>query len=172
MLTLGIDPGTATTGFGLVIEKKSKLKHVAYGCFKTSSKEKAETRLSIIYKELKKVVKKHKPDAVAIEKIYFGKNVTSAMSVAQARGIILLACAELQLPIAHYSPLEVKLAVTGYGKADKYQVQTMVKKLLSLKDIPKPDDAADALAIAICHLHSYKVLKKVLTNDLTSKRRS
>ncbi|MDD5382737.1 MAG: crossover junction endodeoxyribonuclease RuvC [Candidatus Margulisbacteria bacterium] len=158
MLTLGVDPGTATTGYGLIAEKGEKLVFVDHGVILTSSKETAQSRLRNIYVEIKKLIKKHRPEAIAIEKLFFGANTKTAIAVGQARGMTLLAAAEAKVPVAEYTPLEVKMAVTGYGKADKKQVQQMVKTLLGLAIVPKPDDAADALAIAICHLHSYKVL--------------
>ena len=157
MLILGIDPGTATTGFGLIVEKNDKLVFVNHGTIKTSKKESAQARLHIIYSELKKIIAAYKPKAIAVEKLFFGVNAKTAISVGQARGMSLLAAAEAGIPIAEYTPLEVKMAVTGYGKADKKQVQQMVKILLSLDEVPKPDDAADALAIAICHMNSYKL---------------
>jgi crossover junction endodeoxyribonuclease RuvC len=157
MLTLGIDPGTATTGFGLITEKKSRLVFVDHGVITTTPKESSQGRLRRIYGDLKKIMKDYKPRVVAIERIYFGVNTKTAIAVGQARAMALLTAAELKIRVAEYSPLEVKLAVTGYGRADKKQVQHMVKTLLGLSEIPKPDDAADALAIAICHVHSYKL---------------
>ena len=157
MLTLGIDPGTATTGFGLIAEKKDKLVFVDHGTIKTSKNESSQARLRKIYGELKKLIVAYKPKAIAVEKLFFGVNAKTAISVGQARGMSLLAAAEAGIPIAEYTPLEVKMAVNGYGKADKKQVQQMVKTLLGLSELPKPDDAADALAIAICHLNSYKL---------------
>ena len=158
MLILGIDPGTATTGFGLIAEKKSKPQFVDHGVIKTSPKETSQGRLRRIYNGLKKLMLDYKPKVVAIERLYFGTNTKTAIAVGQARGLALLAAAEQRIQVAEYSPLEVKMAVTGYGRAEKQQVQQMVKSLLGLSDLPKPDDAADALAIAICHLHSYKLL--------------
>ena len=157
MLILGIDPGTATTGFGLITEKKDKLVFVDHGAIITSKNMTSQERLRTIYVYLKGILKDYKPNVMALEKIFFGKNAKTAIAVGQARGIMLLAAAEMKVPVAQYSPLEVKLAVTGYGKADKKQVQEMVTRLLRLSFTPKPDDAADALAIAICHLHSYKM---------------
>ncbi|MFH1361893.1 MAG: crossover junction endodeoxyribonuclease RuvC [bacterium] len=157
MLTLGIDPGTAATGFGLVEARGSKLVFIDHGVIKTSSKETPHNRLRLIYLEMIKLIKNYKPTHLAIERLFFGKNTQTAISVGQARGITLLAAAELRVPVAEYTPLEVKVAATGYGRADKKQVQHMVKTLLGLSEIPKPDDAADALAIAICHHHSHKI---------------
>jgi len=157
MLTLGIDPGCATTGFGLITEKGDKLAFIDHGVIITTPKETAQDRLRKIYVDLKKLLIDYKPKAIAIEKLFFGKNTKTAIAVSQARGMALLAAAEARIPVSEYTPLQVKLAVSGYGKADKQQVQQMVKTLLRLSFVPKPDDAADALAIAICHVHSYRL---------------
>ncbi|OGC21347.1 crossover junction endodeoxyribonuclease RuvC [candidate division WOR-1 bacterium RIFOXYB2_FULL_42_35] len=157
MRTLGIDPGIATTGFGLVEENGQKLVFVEHGVIKTSPQQNSKDRLQKIFIEAKKIIKDFKPQAVAIEKLFFGKNAKTAMAVSQARGIMLLSAAEAGVSVTEYSPLEVKIALTGYGRAEKKQIQQMVKILLGLADVPKPDDAADALAIAICHHHSYKL---------------
>lgn len=157
MLTLGIDPGTATTGFGLVSQEGGKLLHVKHGCIVTSPKETSQGRLARIYGELKKLILEYKPNVIAVERLFFGQNTKTAMAVGQARGIVLLAAAEGKVPVSEYTPLEVKLALTGYGKAEKRQIQQMVRVLLRLAEAPKPDDAADALAVAICHIHSYKL---------------
>ena len=157
MLTLGIDPGTAATGFGLVRQQGGKLSYVSCGCVSTSPKETSQGRLAKIYAELKKLILDYKPDSVAVERLYFGENSKTAMAVGQARGMALLAAAEGKVPVSEYTPLEVKMALTGYGRAEKKQIQQMVRILLKLADVPKPDDAADALAVAICHLHSYKL---------------
>jgi crossover junction endodeoxyribonuclease RuvC len=160
MLTLGIDPGTAILGWGLVEENDDGLKLLSYGCVKTSSKMTASQRLGMLHSELKSIIKKYKPNHLAVEKLFFGANAKTAISVGQARGVVLLVAAEEALPVAEYTPLQVKIAATGYGRADKNQMQQMVKTLLRLTEIPKPDDAADALAVAICHLNSYKVESK------------
>jgi crossover junction endodeoxyribonuclease RuvC len=157
MLTLGIDPGTATTGYGLITEKRDRLVFVDHGIISTSKDESSQGRLRSIYRGVKKIFIDFKPDVIAVEKLFFGTNSKTAISVGQARGIVLLAAAEMKIPLSEYTPLEVKMAVTGYGKADKKQVQQMVKTLLGLSFIPKPDDAADALAVAICHQHSYRL---------------
>jgi crossover junction endodeoxyribonuclease RuvC len=156
MPTLGIDPGTATTGFGLVKEEKG-LRLIDFGCIRTSKAETPSKRLSQLYVELKKIIKKYQPHVVAVEKLFFNKNSKTAMAVGQARGMALLAAAEMGIPVTEYSPMEVKVAVTGYGLAEKQQVQKMVQNIFKLKEAPKPDDAADALAVAICHLHSHKL---------------
>ena len=154
MKALGIDPGTATTGYGILEGEADSLKVIDYGCIKTSSRETAHSRLAKINKDLKKLISKHKPNCIVVEKLFFGKNARTAMSVGQARGVILLAASQAGVEIAEYTPLEVKMALTGYGRADKNQIQQMVKRLLKLKTLPKPDDAADALAVALCHINS------------------
>ena len=154
-LVLGIDPGTATTGFGLVREKTDgSLESVDYGIISTPKDMAAHYRLVQLYDELRKLIKHHKPDSVAVEKLFFQRNVSTAIAVGQARGVVMLAIAQANLDVAEYTPNEVKQAVAGYGSADKKQVQEMVRVLLGLPSIPKPDDAADALAIAITHVHT------------------
>jgi crossover junction endodeoxyribonuclease RuvC len=154
MIVIGIDPGTAITGYGLVQERSDgQIEAVAYGVVTTPAKMPLPERLQMIYHGLVAVVDKHAPERAAVEKLLFGRNVTTAMSVGQARGVALLALVNSGLAIAEYTPMEVKQAVAGYGNADKTQVQEMVKLLLGLDDIPRPDDAADALAVAITHLH-------------------
>jgi crossover junction endodeoxyribonuclease RuvC len=162
MLTLGIDPGTATTGYGLVRQQGDKLFYVACGCILTTPKETSQERLAKIYHEIKQLIVAYRPDCVAVERLFFGENTRTAMAVGQARGIALLAAAEGKVKVAEYTPLEVKLALTGYGKAEKRQIQQMVRVMLKLSDIPKPDDAADALAVAITHLNSHKFRARVL----------
>ncbi|MBT3240015.1 MAG: crossover junction endodeoxyribonuclease RuvC [Chloroflexi bacterium] len=157
MLVLGIDPGTAITGYGLVREAQDgSLLAVAHGAITTSSKMAMPDRLVRIYKELNEVIKLHRPDSSAVEKLFFAKNVKTGISVGQGRGVVLLSLAQAEIPIAEYAPVEIKQAVVGYGAADKKQVQEMVKMLLGLDDIPRPDDAADGLAVAICHIHSVR----------------
>lgn len=149
MIILGIDPGTATTGYGL-IKKGKKLNAIDYGCIRTSADLSAPERLNKLYQELNSLIRKHKPDIVAVEDIFFFKNLKTAIKVSQARGVILLTAVKKKTKIMEFTPLQVKQAVACYGRADKVQVQKMVKTLLGLKEIPKPDDAADALAVAIC----------------------
>ena len=156
MLIIGIDPGTAKTGFGLVRETDNGMEVVDYGVVVTPAGERPEIRLFQIYDELTKLMLLHRPTSGAVERLFFQRNVSTAIAVGQARGVAMLVMAQNSVPVSEYTPLEVKQAVTGYGKADKNQVQQMVKALLELEDIPRPDDAADALAIAICHLHSMK----------------
>ena len=158
MLVIGIDPGTAITGYGLVREDKSgDLVAVDYGVIETPAKMPMPERLLQLYQQLKKIALLHRPDSAAVEKLFFQKNVRTAISVGQGRGVAILALAEAQLEVGEYTPLEIKQAVSGYGGADKAQMQQMVRVLLNLDDIPRPDDAADALAVAICHLHSARM---------------
>lgn len=158
MLVIGIDPGTAITGYGLVQENPDgSLTAVKFGVIQTASDMDMPERLLELHRSLNEILLLHQPECGAVEKLFFQRNVRTALSVGQARGVALLALAEHSLPVAEYSPLEVKQAVAGYGGADKNQVQQMVRALLVLDDVPRPDDAADALAIAICHLHSSKV---------------
>ena len=160
-VVIGIDPGTAITGYGLIKESKSgDLTWLTHGVITTPSDWDEPRRLLHLYRSLLEIIKDSKPDCAAVEKLFFQKNVKTALNVGQGRGAALIAVAEAELPIGEYSPLAIKLAVVGYGKADKKQVQQMVKLLLGLKDIPRPDDAADALAVAICHLHSTRGLIK------------
>ncbi len=156
-LVLGIDPGTATTGYGLVRERADgSLEAVEYGVILTAAGEPAHQRLSVLYHRLKEILLLHRPDRVAVEKLFFQTNVKTAIAVGQARGVVLLAISEAGLDPGEYTPNEVKQAVAGYGSADKRQVQEMVRVLLALPEIPKPDDAADALAIAITHLNTQR----------------
>jgi crossover junction endodeoxyribonuclease RuvC len=158
MLVIGIDPGTATTGYGLVRETEDgSLVMVDYGVFLTPANLSMPLRLLELYQKLKAILLLHRPESGAVEKLFFQRNVTNALSVGQARGVALLALAEAGLGVAEYTPMEVKQATAGYGGADKNQVQQMVRALLGLSDIPRPDDAADALAVAICHLHSARM---------------
>lgn len=156
MKVLGIDPGTATTGFGVVESKGTRLLHIAHGVITTPAKSPFAGRLALIFERMESLLEEHQPDAVAIEKLYFKQNVTTGITVAQARGVIALAAARGKYPIGEFSPTEVKSAVTSNGRASKRQVQEMIKILLNLSDIPRPDDAADALGIAICQLHAGK----------------
>lgn len=156
MLVLGIDPGTATTGFGLVEGGYGKERLVRYGVIKTSAVLSMPQRLAQINREYDQLLVDYRPDAVAIEQIFHHKNAKTVITVAQSRGVLLMAAALREIVVAEYTPLQVKQSVTGFGRADKKQVQAMVQKILKLEDIPRPDDAADALAIALCHLHSYR----------------
>lgn len=154
MRVLGIDPGTATTGYGVVESEGNRLRHIAHGVITTPAHTHFADRLHTIHQQTCDLIRLHAPEAVSIEKLYFGRNVTTGISVAQARGVLALAAVQHNLPIGEFSPLEVKSAVVGYGKATKQQVQNMIKILLNLDSIPRPDDAADALAIAVCQIHT------------------
>lgn len=150
MVILGVDPGTATTGYGIVKNDNGKLSAIEYGCIRTSKSNSLPDRLLEIYSDLNKVIKKYKPALIAVESVYFYNNVKTAITVAEGRGVVLLCARQNKIPVAEFTPLQVKNSLTSYGKAEKKQVQQMVKTLLNLKSIPKPDDAADALALAIC----------------------
>ncbi|MDD2753284.1 MAG: crossover junction endodeoxyribonuclease RuvC [Candidatus Portnoybacteria bacterium] len=156
MMILGIDPGTARIGAGLIEYKNKKAAIKCYDCFTTSTGDSTAARLDDLHKQLTRFIKKHKPDIMAVEELFFFKNQTTAIKVSQARGVILLAAAQQGLKIYEYTPLQIKRALTGYGRAEKNQIQQMVKMILNLKEIPRPDDAADALAIAVCCAHSLK----------------
>lgn len=157
MIILGIDPGIARTGWGVIEEKGSRVTALAYGCFETSSSDAAPLRLKNIYHKIMSVIDIYHPEALSIEELFFNTNAKTAFVVGQARGVVLLASVEKNLSIDVYTPLQVKIAVSGYGRADKAQVGQMVKTLLSLPDVPKPDDTADALAIALTHAFSRKM---------------
>ncbi len=150
MKILGIDPGTATTEFGVIEKKNGKLNHLDHGVVSTSKKLPMSNRLLVLFCDIEELIGKHKPDIIAIEQLFFARNVTTALTVGQARGVVLLAAQKADLHLVEFTPLQVKQSVTGYGQATKKQVQEMVMKILRLKTLPKPDDAADALAIAIC----------------------
>lgn len=152
-IILGVDPGIADTGYGVISDDKGKLTCLTYGSIKTSAKDDLITRLSQLHLELDKIIKKYQPAFVAVEELFFSKNVKTALIVGHARGVILLTIKQNNLPVFEFKPSQVKQAVSCYGAAKKDQVQKMVKTLLRLKEIPKPDDAADALAIAMCALN-------------------
>ena len=154
MRILGIDPGFAIVGWGIVDYEGSRFKVVAYGSIQTPAGERLEKRLKSIYDDLSAIIEKFRPDALAVEELFFNTNITTGIKVAQARGVILLCAEQKGIETAEYTPLQVKQSVTGYGRADKKQVITMVTMLLGLAKPPKPDDTADALAIAVCHAHS------------------
>jgi crossover junction endodeoxyribonuclease RuvC len=158
MITLGIDPGTAITGYGIIQEEQDgNLKVLDYGVIRTRADLSQANRLASLYNRIKEILLLHHPETGAVEKLFFERNVKTAIHVGQARGVTLLAMAEQGLEIGEYTPLEVKQAVVGYGGADKNQVQQMVRTILGLETVPQPDDAADALAVAICHIHSIKI---------------
>lgn len=164
MRVLGIDPGYAIVGYGVIDYNSNRFGIVEYGAVLTEAGTRFTERLFKIYLEISEIIKKTKPDALSIEKLFFNTNTTTAIDVAQARGVILLAAKQNQIPVFEYTPLQVKSAVTGYGKADKKQVMEMTKNLLGLKAVPKPDDTADALAVAICHAHSAGSLLGILNS--------
>ncbi len=157
MRILGIDPGIARMGWGVIEVQSAKCKVQSCGCIETAAKLRVEERLLIIHKKLDEIIIEHKPDVLAIEELFFNTNAKTAFIVGQARGVVLLTAAEKNLSVAIYTPLQVKMAMTGYGRAEKTQVGQMVKVLLKLPSIPKPDDTADALAVALTHAFSHKV---------------
>jgi crossover junction endodeoxyribonuclease RuvC len=155
VIVLGIDPGTARTGYGLVSREGSALRMIDYGCLETIDDRPLAARLLLIHDGLTDLIETHRPEAVGVERLFFNKNVQTAFAVGQARGVVLLAAAQHGLPVVELGPNEVKLAVTGYGRATKDQVQRMVALLLAMAEVPRPDDAADALAVAICTAHAW-----------------
>lgn len=157
MIILGLDPGIARTGWGIVESLKGKIKVIDYGCVETEPEENISERLYIIYKKISKLFADYKIDILAIEELFFNTNAKTALLVGQARGVLLLIGAQKAIPLSVYTPLQVKVAVTGYGRAEKNQIGQMVKILLNLPGIPKPDDVSDALAVAITHVFSNKM---------------
>ena len=159
MLVFGIDPGTAITGYGLVrLAENGDLSLVDYGAVLTSANQPMSERLLDIHQKLNDIISLHRPDCGAVEKLFFQKNVRTAIAVGQARGVAIVTLAENDIPVSEYTPLEVKQAVAGYGGADKNQVQQMVRVILNMTEIPKPDDAADAIAVAICHINNSRMI--------------
>ena len=154
MIILGIDPGLATVGWGVIRAEGGKLKPVAYGTVRTPADMSTEKRLGSIYRDTGLLIEKYSPDAASVEELFFNTNITTGIRVAEARGVLLLCCSNYGIPVYEYTPLQAKQAVVGYGRAEKNQIISMVTRILSLPEPPKPDDAADALAIAICHAHS------------------
>ena len=150
---LGIDPGLADTGFGVIVERGTTLSALACGSIKTAAGTPAAERLRRIHHDVTALIKKYRPNVVAVEQLFFCKNVKTALAVGQARGVVILAAGQRGIPIREFTPLQIKLALSGYGKAGKRQVQQMVKAVLKLSTLPQPDDAADALAAAICCAH-------------------
>ena len=160
MITLGVDPGTAILGYG-VVAGEDEPAAVAYGVLRTPSDQPMPARLLTLYEGIRALIAEHRPDVLAIEQLLFGRNVTTALAVGQARGVVLLAAAQAGMPVAEYKPAQVKEAVVGYGKAEKQQMQEMVRLLLRLPAVPHPDDAADALAVAICHVHTARFFARL-----------
>ena len=154
MRILGIDPGVAIVGFGLIESERGAVRMLQYGAVNTSAGMPLATRLVQIEQDLTQLIQQFKPDEIAIEELFFSKNITTGIAVAHARGVILYTAERLHLPVYEYTPMQIKQAVVGYGLADKHQVMDMTRRLLKLRSIPRPDDAADALAIAMCHARS------------------
>lgn len=165
MKILGIDPGTARTGYGLVRTVGQKVSLLDYGCIETSPDRTVSQRLVRTYREVKKIIRREKPHYVIIEKLFFFRNTKTVMTVSQSRGVVLLACEENRVPIFEYTPLEIKQTLSGYGRANKREIQKRVKEILRLKELPRPDDAADALAAALC----YYLKKNHLKGELKDK---
>ena len=157
MRILGIDPGIARTGWGIIEVQRAKCKGQNYACIETSASLRSEQRLKSIYDSVINIIKEHKPNVLAVEELFFNTNAKTAFVVGQARGVVLLAASKSNIPVAIYTPLQVKIAVTGYGRAKKSQIGQMVKTILKLEKIPKPDDTSDALAVAITHAFSQKM---------------
>ena len=153
MRIIGIDPGYAIMGVGVVDYKGSRFTPVYFGSITTDTHTANEQRLEILYDELTKIIREYEPECASVEELFYNTNATTAIMVGEARGMALLACAKAGISISEYTPLQIKSALTGYGRADKKQVQAMVKMILGLSEVPKPDDTADALAAAICHAH-------------------
>lgn len=166
MIILGIDPGTAITGYGIINVIGNKFYKVNHGVILTSASMSLPKRLQKIFEEINNVIIENKPEQMAIEQVFFNKNTKTALSVGHARGVIFLSGVLNNLPIAEYTPLQIKQSVVGYGRAEKHQIQKMVATVLGLREIPKPDDAADALAVAICHAQSYKLNSILLGGKL------
>ena len=160
-IILGIDPGTATMGWGVIRQEGNRLSYVQHGAVTTPSQWEMPRRLGRLFDGVTELVKGYRPETVAVEELFFNTNVTTAITVGQARGVVLLAAYRAGIEVAEYTPLQVKQAITSYGRAEKRQMQEMVKSLLRLREIPKPDDAADGLAIAVCHAFSSRIGGKV-----------
>lgn len=165
MLVLGIDPGTAITGYGIVRYDGDTLEPVTYGVITTSTGSPLALRLRHLHRELQELIEGYHPTEASVEELFFARNARSALAVGHARGVILFALADAGLPVHEYTPLQVKQAITGYGRATKEQMQKMVRVLLDLETIPRPDDAADALAVAICHAHSSSVIARLVSGS-------
>jgi len=169
MRILGLDPGIATVGFGVIENEKNKMRLISCGAITTPAHTSLSSRLDLIYNDVNELLEAFKPDVVAIEELFFNTNITTGIAVSHGRGVLLLACYRAGIPTFEYTPLQVKQAVVGYGRAEKKQVIDMVKRILNLKAAPKPDDAADAVAIAICHARSStSLLYKNGGNDVCS----
>lgn len=158
MIIMGIDPGFAITGYGIVKYEGNRFTSVDYGAITTESSMDLPKRLLILYNGLKEIIEKYRPEAISIEELFFNKNIKTALAVGHGRGVAVLAAAQSGVEVFEYTPLQVKQSIVGYGRAEKAQVQQMVKAILNLPAIPKPDDVADALAVAVCHAHSYRMM--------------
>jgi crossover junction endodeoxyribonuclease RuvC len=157
MIVLGIDPGLAKVGYGVIDKRGNKSLHISHGCITTSGETMSPgARLNHIHREIEDIIEEHRPACAAMEKLFFTKNITSAIGVAEVRGVILLVCEQKGINVTEYTPNQVKQAITGSGRADKKQVQEMIRRLLHLPEIPRPDDAADGLSIALCHIHTMR----------------
>ncbi|BCJ88121.1 crossover junction endodeoxyribonuclease RuvC [Effusibacillus dendaii] len=161
MRIIGIDPGYGRTGYGVIQLDGSRIRSLEFGLIETQPGLRMEQRLLQIYDALLTIIERRKPDALALEELFFSRNVTTAIGVSQARGVVLLAAAQMGLPVSEYKPVQIKQAITGYGKADKQQMQEMVRLFLGLQDVPKPDDVADALAVAITHAHTAPLTNRI-----------
>ena len=160
MVILGIDPGLAIVGWGVIEYSGNRFHTLAYGAIRTPAGMETPKRLLSIRRDMEELLKKYKPQHMAVEELFFNQNITTAITVGQARGVVLLCCAKRNIPVFEYTPLQSKQALVGYGRADKKQMQQMVKVFLGLPEVPKPDDAADALAMAICHAHHYQTKRR------------
>ncbi len=172
LVVLGLDPGTAITGYGIVRYDGQGLESLAYGTITTPSGSPLSLRLQNIYRELRLLIDTQRPTQAAVEELFFARNARTALSVGHARGVILLALADAGLSVFEYTPLEVKKAITGYGRATKEQMQQMVRLLLSLESAPQPDDVADALAVAICHAHSFSTVARLAGGSRSAERQA
>ncbi|HUD20222.1 MAG TPA: crossover junction endodeoxyribonuclease RuvC [Patescibacteria group bacterium] len=162
MIIMGVDPGFARVGWAIIEHKASRITPKAYGCIETEKTETLPNRLMITHNAIQTLIKRFSPDCMSVEELYFATNAKTAISVGQARGVILLAAAQKNIPVVSYSPLTIKRTICGDGKADKSQIGRMVTKILKLKEIPKPDDTADALAIALTHGYSFRLTDKFI----------
>ena len=170
MRILGIDPGIAIVGFGVVEYSNNKFEVVEYGAVTSLANIPMPQRLKLVYDDMSYIVDKYKPDEMAIEELFFNTNSKTVIYVSQARGVLILSAANKGVPVYEYTPLQVKQAVVGYGRAEKKQVQLMVKSILNMREIPKPDDAADALAIAVCHAHSSGAINRLISDINTNSK--
>lgn len=169
MLILGIDPGLATTGWAIIRKNKSSLKVIDYGCFLTAKQLNQAERLLMIYKQLRKIITRYEPKLAAVEQVFFYKNVKTALLVGEARGVTIFTLNQNKIPVIEFTPLQVKVTVTNYGRADKQQIQKMIKRIFKLDTVPRPDDAADALAVAYCAALSTRNCQNIIQNTSNKK---